>query len=166
MKFTDEHVYDAPLEIVEKMYFDSRFCPRKYAELGLEEVDVISSSDAAENFHVGCRFFMEPNLPVPRFIRKILPGGERIAVQQIDHWNTVTRKGHLDIQLISLDPVHIHCEMSLEAHPRGAVNRMNWTVECKVPLIGGKLAEFLGKDIQHKSAHDLEVSNKILQDYL
>lgn len=166
MKFTDEHIYDAPLATVEKMYFDTGFCPRKYAELGLENIEIVSSSDAPATFHVSCRFLMEPTLTLPGFIRKILPGGERIAVQQSDHWNTLTRKGYLDIQLLALDPVHIHCDMSLEEHPRGAVNRMNWTVECKVPLLGGKLADFLGKDIQQKSAHDLEASKAILQDYL
>lgn len=166
MKFTDQHIYDAPLAVVEKMYFDTAFCPRKYRELELADVEVLSTSDDPENFHVSCKFFMGPTVPLPAFIRKVLPVSEHLAVKQTDHWNTKTRKGHLDIQLLALDPVHIHCEMSLEEHPRGAVNNMKWTVECKVPLIGGKIANYLGHDIQHKSAHDLEVSTHILQDYL
>lgn len=166
MKFIDEHIYDAPLPAVERMYFDVGFCPRKYAQLGLEAVEVLSSSDEPDAFHVDCSFIMRPSLPLPGFIRKFLPGGERIRVRQIDRWNTRTRLGELDIRLHGLEPVTIHSAMSLEEHPRGAINRMSWTVHCNVPLVGGKLADFLGKDIQRKSSHDLEVSTAILQDYM
>ncbi len=165
MTFTDEHIYAAPLALVERMYFDTAFCPRKYAALGLEDIEVLDSSAAPEDFFVDCRFMMQPSLPLPGFIRKLLPGGERISVNQIDRWNTLTRVGSLDIRLHGLESVRIHSSMRLEEHPQGAVNRMDWTVECAVPLIGGKLANFLGRDIQHKSAHDLEISTAILEDY-
>ena len=166
MKFQEEHIYDAPLETVERMYFDTGFCPRKYRELGLDAVEVLSCSDAAEDFYVDCRFIMEPSLPLPGFIKRLLPGGEKIGVRQIDRWNTRTREGELQIELDGLDVVTIFSDMRLEAHPRGAINRMQWSVDCQVPLVGGKLADFLGRDIQSKAARDHEVSVQILQDYL
>ncbi len=166
MTFTDEHIYDAPLEAVRRMYFDTGFCPRKYAALGLEDLQVIASSDRPDDFFVDCRFVMEPTLPLPGFIRKLLPGGEKITVRQIDRWNTTTGEGELDIRLLGLERVSIHSAMKLAEHPRGAANRMDWRISCDVPLVGSKLAEFLGRDIQRKSQHDLEISTAILADYL
>ena len=165
MKFVEEHIYDAPLSTIEKMYFDTAFCPRKYEELGLENVQVLGSSDDPEQFFVDCSFIMHPTLPVPGFLQKLLPGGQQMNVRQIDRWNTKTRKGELDIRLQGLDMVSIHAAMSLEEHPRGAINIMNWTIACKVPLVGNKIANFLGKDIQSKAAQDHAVSLNILEDY-
>ncbi|WP_295872605.1 DUF2505 domain-containing protein [uncultured Zhongshania sp.] len=166
MKFVEEHIFDAPLEAVERMYFNTTFCPRKYEELGLEDIKIVDSSDDPVQYFVDCSFVMEPSLPLPGFVKKFLPGGQKISVRQVDRWNTKTGKGELDIQLHGLEKVHIHSVMTLKAHERGAINIMQWTVECKIPLIGNKLADFLGKDIRSKSADDHAASVKILQEYL
>ncbi|MGJ8668872.1 MAG: DUF2505 domain-containing protein [Oceanococcus sp.] len=165
MNFVEEHIYDAPLSTIEKMYFDTAFCPRKYEELGLENIRILDSSDDPDRFFVDCSFIMHPTLPVPGFLNKLLQGGQKMNVRQIDRWNTKTRKGELDIQLQGFDIVKIHATMKLEEHPRGAINTMNWTIECKVPLVGNKIASFLGKDIQSKAAQDHAVSLQILDDY-
>lgn len=165
MQFNDEHLYEVPLPVIEKMYFDTAFVPRKYQELGLHDVKVVDSSDDETAFFVSCDFEMEPSLPLPAFIKKIIGDG-RFPVTQTDRWNQTTNQGELEIIVHPFEPVSIHAEMSLEEHPKGAVNRFVWTVECTMPIIGNKLAAFLAKDIQKKSADDHAASVKILADYL
>lgn len=161
MQFQDNHIYDESLSRIEAMYFDAEFCPRKYAELGLADIRVLSAGHDGHEFHVSCHFLMEPSLPLPGFARKFLGGGV-VAVTQTDRWNTATRQGQLEFHLEKHPIIKIAAQMSLEEHERGTINRMDWTVECKVPVVGGKLAELLAKDIQSKSAADLDASVQVM----
>ena len=52
--------------------------------------------------------------------------------------------------------------MKLETTPQGSVNRMRWTVECSLPLVGGTLAKFIAQDIQSKSEEDGRVAQRLL----
>lgn len=163
MQFYDEHIYDAPLARIEGMYFDTQFVPRKYRELGLQDVKVVSQQPAP-NHEVTCTLKMEPSIKVPGALKKVLGDG-LIDVEWTDRWDTQTNKGELIIKLKQFASVSMHCDMSLEAHPQGTVNKMHWRVECSVPVVGGMLAKYLGEDIRKKSADDLAASKRILQDY-
>ncbi|HET7798408.1 MAG TPA: DUF2505 family protein, partial [Nevskia sp.] len=76
------------------------------------------------------------------------------------------RTGRLDVVIDAFKGfATIRCDMKLEAHPEGAINRMRWTIECAVPLIGGTLAKFLAQDIQSKTAEDGALANRLLAGY-
>ncbi|HSW12231.1 MAG TPA: DUF2505 domain-containing protein [Solimonas sp.] len=164
MEFTADQVLFAPIERVEKMYWDHAYCPRKYRELGLKDVEVVSASPGPK-YHITCRFKMKPSIEVPKFAQKFVGIGDWLNVIQTDSWTPATRKGRLDIAIDAFKSVKIHADMSLEPHPQGAVNRMRFNIECSIPLIGGQLAKFLAQDIQSKFADDCAAANKILQDY-
>lgn len=160
MQFDDEHIYDAPLQRVETMYFDPAFVPRKYRDLGLQAVEVVSESPGPD-MHVTCNLKMQPSVNVPGPLKKFV-GGDLIDVQWNDRWNTRTNIGHLDIELRPFPRLKLHCDMSLETHPRGTVNKMHWTVESAKPVIGKIIARFMAEDIRKKSADDLAASKHIL----
>lgn len=166
MEFTNEQIMFAPIERVEKMYWDHSYCPRKYRELGLKDVEVISKKNDGRDYHISCRFKMKPSIEVPKIAQKFVGGSDWLSVLQTDSWDLQTRTGRLDIVIEALKSfTTIRCDMRLEPHPQGAVNRMRWTVESSVPLIGGALAKFLAQDIQSKFADDCAAANRILQDY-
>lgn len=165
MQFTDEHIYDAPVAVIRQMYYDTAFVPRKYRELGMRDLQVVETNGDAKDFFVCCNFVLEPSIAVPGFAKKLIGDGS-IPVTWTDRWNTTTDKGSLEIVTHKFDSISLHADMSLEEHPRGAVNRFVWTVNCSMPLIGNKVAAYLAKDIQKKSAEDLAASVKILKDYL
>ena len=166
MDFSNEQIMTAPMARVEAMYWDPQYCPRKYRELGLRDVEVIAQSKTDAECQIVCRFKMKPSLEVPKVAQKFIGGSDWLSVTQTDRWNLRTRKGQLHIVIDALKAfTTINVDMSLEPHPQGAVNRMRWSVECSIPLVGGALARFLAQDIQSKFADDCAAANRILQDY-
>ena len=165
MKFSDEHIYDAPVATIHKMFFDPGFVPKKYAELGYSDIEVIDSNKDEQNFHVTCRFKMLPTIQIPKFAQKFVRSDQPVEVVQTDRWDMSTNRGALEVDVKSLPGMTMHCDMELTEHPRGAVNRMQWTVKSSIPLVGKKLEQIMADDIQSKSAVDLDISKKLLQDY-
>ena len=166
MKFTDEHVFEQPLDVVRKAYFDPEFAPKKYAALGLQDIKVTAQGKTGDESFVTCRFKMLPTINVPGFAQKFIKQDKPVGVQQTDRWNTTTNTGSLLVELAGMTSVtSLECQMTLEKHSKGTVNRMSWSVECKVPLIGGKLAKLLAEDIQQKSEADRQATAEILKSY-
>lgn len=165
MEFSNEQVMPAPLERVEKMYWDLAFVPRKYRELGLQDVEVVSEKKEGRELQICCNFKMKPSIELPKVAQKFVRGGEALAVTQTDTWDMQTRTGRLDIVIHAFKTVTIRCDMKLEAHPQGAVNRMRWKIESSMPLIGGTIAKILAQDIQSKFKDDAAAANWILKDY-
>lgn len=165
MQFTTEQIMPAPIERVETMYWDPEFAPRKYRELGLKDVAVVSQNKDARQFQISCNFKMKPSLEVPKPVQRFVGSGDWLDVTQTDRWDMQTRKGRLDIVIHAFKTVTIYCEMSLEPHAKGAVNRMTWHVDCSVPLVGGAIAKFLAQDIQRKFEDDVAAAVRILKTY-
>jgi hypothetical protein len=165
MEFNNEQLMKAPLARVEKMYWDLEFVPRKYRELGLRDVEVVSQSKDTRNTRVCCNFKMKPSIELPKVAQKFVSGGEWLAVTQTDSWDMQTRTGRLDIVIHAFKTVTIRCDMKLDAHPQGAVNRMRWKIESSMPLIGGTIAKILAQDIQSKFDDDCAAANRILESY-
>ncbi|WP_022976998.1 DUF2505 domain-containing protein [Nevskia ramosa] len=165
MEFSNEQVMPAPLERVEKMYWDLAFVPRKYRELGLQDIEVVSQKKEGRELQICCNFKMKPSIELPKIAQKFVRGGEALAVTQTDTWDMQTRTGRLDIVIHAFKTVTIRCDMKLEAHPQGAVNRMRWKIESSMPLIGGTIAKILAQDIQSKFKDDAAAANRVLKDY-
>lgn len=165
MEFTNEQIMTAPIERVEKMYWDHEYCPRKYRELGLRDIEVVSKKKDGRDYHITCNFKMKPSIELPKLAQKFVGGADWLAVTQTDSWDLQTRKGRLDIKIHAFDSVTIRVDMTLEPHPQGAVNRMRWKIESSLPLVGGTLAKILAQDIQSKFAEDCAAANRILKDY-
>lgn len=165
MEFKNEQIMRAPIERVREMYWDPAFLPRKYSELGLKDIEVVSQNKTDKESQVTCSFKMKPSIQLPKVAQKFIGGRDWLPVTQTDTWDMQTQTGRLDIVIHPLKPVTIRCDMKLEQHPEGAVNRMSWKVECSVPLVGGQLAKILADDIQRKFADDCAVTNRILETY-
>ncbi len=165
MQFTEEQVLDAPMARVEDVYWNFEYCPRKYRELGLQAIKVLETRRDGDDYAITCSFKMKPSISVPKIAQKFVGGSDFLDVVQTDSWNTKEGKGRLDIDIRQFKGVvKIHCDMSLEPHERGTVNRMVWHVECTLPLIGGKLAKYLAEDIKSKFDDDCEVANRLIHE--
>lgn len=163
MEFTCEHVFDAPVDRLMAMYADPDYIPTKYRELGLRDIEVVSRRHDAHGFELCCRFRQRASIEVPKLAQKFVGGAEWMLAEQTDRWDFASRTGRLDVVIEPFKAfAKIHCLMTVEAHPRGAVNRMRWTVECAVPLIGGTLAKFIAQDIERKSALDGDMARQLL----
>lgn len=166
MDFTVEHILSAPPERVLEMYTDARYAPAKYRELGLRNVQVVSSRKDEREFQIACRYQRKASIELPKVAQKLVGGAEWLDASQTDTWSIVARTGRLDIVIEAFKSIMtIKAEMKLEAHPQGAINRMRWTVDCSLPLVGGSLAKVLSTDIQQKAAQDGEMAQRLLARY-
>lgn len=163
MEFICEHPFNAPVDQVLAMYRDPEYIPSKYRELGLRDIEVVSRTADDKHFEVVCRFKRKSSIDVPKMAQKFVGGADWVPAQQSDRWDIASRTGRLDVIIEPLKSItRIRCEMKLEATPNGSVNRMRWTVECSLPLVGGTLAKFIAQDIQSKSEEDGRVAQRLL----
>ncbi len=161
MKFEEIYRYNKDADTVMAMFADREYFERKYAETTIA-YEVLEHERSDERFRIRCKLTMPSNVPIPGFAKKFL--GETMNVVQEDTWDLRTRTGRLSIELHGA-PVHIFADMALKQGGEGAENHVHWTIECKIPLIGGKVAKLVADDILAKSPGDMEVSNRILADY-
>lgn len=163
MEFICEHHFNAPVDQVLSMYRDPEYIPSKYRALGLRDIEVVSRTADEQHFQVVCRFKRKSSIEVPKMAQKFVGSSDWVPAQQSDRWDIASRTGRLEVIIEPLKAITtIRCDMKLEATPKGSVNRMRWTVECSVPLIGGTLAKFIGQDIQSKSEEDGRVARDLL----
>ena len=163
MEFTCEHHFKATVDQVLAMYRDPEYIPSKYRELGLRDIEIASRTADDQHFQVVCRFKRKSSIEVPKMAQKFIGSADWVQAQQTDRWDIASRSGRLDVVIEPLKSItSIRCQMQLEATPTGSVNRMRWTVDCSVPLIGGTLAKFIGQDIQRKSEQDGLVAQQLL----
>lgn len=163
MEFICEHHFNATVDQVLAMYRDPEYIPSKYRELGLRDIEIVSRTADDRHFQVVCRFKRKSSIEVPKMAQKFIGSADWVPAQQSDRWDIASRSGRLEVIIEPLKSfTTIRCEMKLEATPDGAVNRMRWTVDCSVPLVGGTMAKFIAQDIQSKSEQDGRIARQLL----
>jgi hypothetical protein len=162
MQFEQKHDFDKPAATVMTMYADRRFFERKYAAVGGWDIQVLEHELTPQRFRIKCRYTTRNETAMPDFAKKLM--GAETMITQEDVWDIAKRAGRLQIEIKGV-PAKISAEMRLVEEGKGGVNRMQWSVSCGVPLIGGKLEKVIAEDINRRSAADLAASRKILADY-
>lgn len=163
MLHEERQTFDAPPEVVIRMFGDRAYFERKYAELGFASVQVLEHAVDDKRFRIKVRYDTRNDVDLPDFAKKFMP--EVVSVVQQDSWDLAKRTGQLQFELKGV-PVKISAEMRLIAQGKGSANVISWNVHSGVPLLGGKLEKLLLSDIQSKASADLAASRKILRDYL
>lgn len=154
MRFEVRHEYAAGVEEVFDVLTDFGLMREKYESLGQSGVELIER-DASDGAVTVATKRIVP-LELPGFASKFL--SPRQTVLQTDSWTAPdvhgVRTGTFVVQAKGA-PVTVKGTMRLAPDgPRGCVDTMSITVECKVPLIGGKLADFVGGDTRKAVDHE------------
>ena len=162
MKFDDKHTFERPAAVVLKMFSDKAYFERKYKELGFTGITVLEHSVDARKFRIKVRYFAPNSAPVPDFAKKFL--GEKNEVTQSDTWDLEKKTGRLEAEIKGV-PVKVSADMKLADEGAGSANKLSWNLSCGIPLLGGKLEQLVGGDIQAKAKSDLAKTREILQGY-
>ena len=155
MRFEVRHEYAASVEEVVAVLTDFASMREKYESLGQSGVELVER-DEAEDGSVTVTTRRVVPLELPGFASKFL--SPRQTVIQTDTWSAAdvhgVRTGTFAVQAKGA-PVKVSGTMRLEPDgPRGCVDEMSINVECKVPLVGGKLADFVGGDTRKAVDHE------------
>lgn len=146
MKIKALHPYAKDVDTVFGLFHDPEFMKAKYVGIGARNVEVPECAENAGRYTVKIK--REVPADVPALLKKFL-----------NPWNTIVQnetwegqadgpyRCKLNIEIAGV-PVSIGGVMELRATADGCVNDVQLEVKCGIPLIGGKLADFVGGDAE------------------
>ena len=161
--YEERQSFEQPKSKVLRMFSDRVYFERKYAASGGWDIRVLEHELSGGHFRIKCSYHRKPDADVPAFARKFI--GDSVQVVQEDVWDLEAATGRLSIGLHNM-PVRMSAEMRVVDEPGGCANVLQWTMHCGVPLIGGRLEQMLADEMRNKAAADLEISRRLLRDYV
>jgi hypothetical protein len=153
------HEYRHPLKKVWAAFSDPEFYQAKFESIGHRNVEVVSTESDGEEFSI--EISREVPLDVPAFLRSIL--GEWNTLLQNERWTGAGKayENELEIEVRGV-PALMTGTMKLSSAGKGCVNEVAITIRANVPFIGGKLEQFVCKDV----AATLEAEYEFIRSYL
>lgn len=155
MQFTANHSYKQPAPDVFAVLTDFDAVKAKYEAIGQTDVELVKLQRRKDGSVTLVTRRVVP-LELPGFAKRVLSPKQHVL--QTDEWSAPDAKG-VRIGTFAVEakgtPVRVFGVLRLS--PRGAkgcTNTTDVTVECKVPLIGGKLADFVAKDTRRAVDHE------------
>lgn len=155
MEFSATHTYPRAAATVFAVLTDFDRVREKYEALGHGDVELISrEEDEVGGVTLVTRRVVP--LELPGFAKKVL--SPRQSVTQTDTWSAPATDGVRTGTFAAVakgTPVQVHGTMRLA--PNGArrcTNITDVTVDCKIPLIGGKIAGFVAGDTRRAVDHE------------
>jgi len=142
----DTHHYDQTVDIIFNTFTDPDFIAAKYAGVGCRNAEIVERTEHAG----GVTLITKREVPanVPGLLKKFL--GEWNKVVQTEQWQGEPGKARtcdLKIELMGV-PVTVAGTMNLHPTDSGCANEIRINVNCSIPLVGGKLADFVASDIK------------------
>lgn len=154
------HEYRHPLKTVWAAFSDPEFYQAKFEAIGHRNVEIVSTEEGAGEFTI--EVSREVPLEVPGFLRSVL--GEWNTLLQTERWNAEGAGGYANALQIEARgvPALMTGTMRLSGKGKSCVNEVAITIRAAVPLLGGKLEQFVARDTEAT----LEAEYAFIQDYL
>jgi hypothetical protein len=136
------HEYDHDVDTVYSQFTDPDFYLAKFEGVGARNVEIVASNNEDGVFTVETS--REVPLEVPGALKSLLGGWTTII--QAEEWTEEGEGEYVNQLDISSDgvPAAMSGMMRLYATDSGCVNEVAITIDCSIPLIGGKLERFVG----------------------
>jgi len=162
MRYAVTHHYDASADEVLALLTDFETVRAKYEALGHSDVELVERTKDGSAVRIVTKRVVP--MDVPGFAKKILSPKNRVV--QTDAWGAPDEKGARS-GTFTVDakgvPVKVTGRLRLTPSPEGgSVNEIDANVECKVPLIGGKIADLVGADTRKAIDHELTFNTERL----
>lgn len=147
MQFTANHTYKRPVADVFAALTDFDSVKAKYEALGQSDVKLVRREERDDGSVTLVTRRVVP-LELPGFAKRVL--SPRQSVTQTDAWSGVDAKGARTGTFVLESkgtPVRVHGELRLASKgAKGCTNSTTVSIECTLPLIGGKIAEIVAND--------------------
>jgi hypothetical protein len=143
MEVKAKHIYDQSVDAVFKKFGNKTSIERKFKELGARNINV----ETCKLTKTSLVMVVNREIPVnaPSLLKKFL--GEWNLAHQEEHWKGIAGKSYQGNFKIGIKgvPVTITGKMVLTGDAKGCTNDVTLTIESGIPLLGKKLAEFVGQ---------------------
>lgn len=155
MQFTANHSYKHSADDLLAMMTDFEQVKAKYEALGHSNVQLVERTELDDGSIAIVTRRVVP-LELPGFAKKVLSPKQHVV--QTDEWSSPNAKG-VRTGSFTVDakgtPVRVHGTLRLAPKgAKGCTNVTEVTVECKLPFIGGKIADLVAKDTRRAVAHE------------
>ena len=148
MKVTSSHTYAASPAVVFEAMTTPEVLIEKYTALGHQDVRIMERTESAGAVRVTSK--RKVPMEVPGFAKRFLQPLN--TVEQTDEWQAPTAKGerHGTWKVSASGvPVSVGGTLHLKAAGKGrTVVEIDGDVSCSIPFVGGKLASFVGADVE------------------
>ncbi len=144
MELRETHTYRAPIERVLDMLSDEDATVAKYEGMGHREVQLLAADADDQHLHVASSRVVDVDLP--GFARKVLKPTN--TMRQTDDWERSpdgTWSGTFAVEVDGA-PVQLSGTMRLVPGDGTTDHSVTITMNVKVPLVGGKIADWAGKN--------------------
>lgn len=148
--------YPAPADVVLRMFTDRSFHTRKLEALGISKYEVLNERREGSTWSIRIDRKVPINLPGVK--------GVESAVGHTESWDSARKTGTVQVETRGV-PVAISCQARLADEPGGCTVHYAWSVESKVPLIGGKIEKAVIADMEKRSAEETRVSVSLIDSY-
>ena len=143
MEVTATHVYaDKGVETVFKSFGTQAKLEQKFAALGARNVNI----EICKLTKTSIDLVASREVPVnaPALLKKFL--GDWNLTTQEEHWKGSAAKGYVGDMKIAIKgvPITITGRLVLTGDAKNCVNEVTMKFDCAIPLVGRKLAEFVG----------------------
>ncbi|MDG4550155.1 MAG: DUF2505 domain-containing protein [Candidatus Contendobacter sp.] len=146
MKIKALHQYAKDVDTVFGLFHDPDFMKIKYEGIGARNVEVLECAGSAGRYSVKIR--REVPAEAPALLKKFLNPWNTVV--QSETWEGKTGgpyRCQFEIDVAGV-PVTVKGAMELRTQGDGCVNDVQLEVKCGIPLVGGKLADFVGGDAE------------------
>jgi len=155
MKLNVEHTYDHPADAVFGVLTDFDAVRAKYEAIGQHDIELVRR-DQEDDGSVTLVTRRVVPLDVPGFARKVLSPSQTVV--QTDTWGPPdaggARSGTFRAESKGT-PVRVSGVLRLSPDgPDACRNVSDIDIEVKVPLVGGKIADFVSKDARKAIDHE------------
>jgi len=144
MDLTDTHTYDAPIDAVMDMFADEEAVTARYASMGHRDIEVLECERTDDSLVVKTSRVVDVDLP--GFAKKVLKPTNTMV--QTDEWTAVDGgdwDGTFKVDVAG-SPVELSGKMRMTPDGEQTDSTVTITMNVKVPLVGGKIADWAGKN--------------------
>ena len=158
MEVKGSHVYPVPVDAVIAMLHDESATVAKYEGMGHRDVEIRDLTATDDTLRIVSSRVVEVELPA--FAKKALKPTNTMV--QTDEWrrnDDGTWSGTFNVD-VKGSPVRISGTMALAPAPGGSRHDVLLDFQVKIPIIGGKIADWLGKkDVQRTVDAEFEFND-------
>lgn len=161
MDIKEKFAYTQSVDAVFKFFGDKAAIEKKQAKLGARNVNIETCKSTKDSLEL--KFSKESPLDAPSALKKFL--GEWQAATQEESWTGSAAKGYKGTLKIDLKgvPVKMSGTYSLVAEGSGSMLEVTMSITCGIPLIGGKLADFIGKTAKEEMQKEYDYNKSALK---
>ncbi len=164
MKVTETHTYAAAIDVVQDMFADESFVRAKYEGMGHRDVVIDECTRTDDGLVI--RSTREVEIDLPGFAKRFIQPVNTMV--QTDTWTAADGgwTGTFDVEVQGA-PVRISGTMGLTpGDGDSCTQEVAMTMDVKVPLAGGKIADWAGKnDVPKTLAAEFAAGDAWLADH-